>query len=581
MKEYCNPIDIEYKFQHYGDAAHREAADPTLIFFNGKYYLFASMSAGFYFSDNLVDWKWHENRELGLYLYAPDVRQNGEYLYFCASDRQPSSIWRTKDPLGGRFEKVSTPFAFWDPNLFFDNDGKVYLFWGCGNTEPLYGVELDSETFLPLGKKTALIYSDIEHHGFERFNYPGKKPEKRKGSLLMRIFMYFMNRRGMPYMEGAFCNKWHGKYYLQYAAPATEYSVYADGVYVADKPLGPYHYQIHNPFSSKPSGFINGAGHGSTIEDEYGNLWHASTMSISVNASFERRIGIFPAGLDEDDILYCNQHFADYPYLIPDGKFDSRSLTPCYMLLSYKKSAIASSVLDGHGPELALNEDIRTWWCANGGAGEWFQVDLGKIYQVHSIQVNLAEENIPVLKVPKEQLSAIYTNNRYIDSGHGLRTRCLLEGSLDGNTWFVIRDASQDEDDRTHVYTVLEKNTDIRYVRITAIDLAYIQKFALSGVRIFGLDNSGKPAVVKTASITKLDQMTVTMNWEKAEGATGYNIRYGIERNKLYSSILVYGQTSAILTMLNSGNNYWYCIDSFNESGITEGEARLMKNNHD
>ena len=85
MATYCNPINIEYKFQHFGQAAHREAADPTLIRFKDRYYLFASMSAGFYHSDNLVDWAWHENRELALYLYAPDVRQSGDFLYFCAS----------------------------------------------------------------------------------------------------------------------------------------------------------------------------------------------------------------------------------------------------------------------------------------------------------------------------------------------------------------------------------------------------------------------------------------------------------------------------------------------------------------
>ena len=45
-------------------------------------------------------------------------------------------------------------------------------------------------------------------------------------------------------------------------------------------------------------GFMTGAGHGSTIADKYGNYWHASTMRISVNHDFERRVGLFPAGFD-------------------------------------------------------------------------------------------------------------------------------------------------------------------------------------------------------------------------------------------------------------------------------------------
>lgn len=59
---------------------------------------------------------------------------------------------------------------------------------------------------------------------------------------------------------------------------------------------------------------MTGAGHGSTIADKYGNYWHASTMRISVNHDFERRVGLFPAGFDKDGVLYCNQNFADYPH---------------------------------------------------------------------------------------------------------------------------------------------------------------------------------------------------------------------------------------------------------------------------
>ena len=89
MKEYCNPLDLPYKFQHYGGPAHREAADPTLILFRGRYYLFASMSQGFFHSEDLVHWDWHFS-DLEAYGYAPDVRQRGEYLYFCASGGNPS-----------------------------------------------------------------------------------------------------------------------------------------------------------------------------------------------------------------------------------------------------------------------------------------------------------------------------------------------------------------------------------------------------------------------------------------------------------------------------------------------------------
>ena len=133
----------------------------------------------------------------------------------------------------------------------------------------------------------------------------------------MRMLYKLMELSGRgkdaPFIEGAFMSKINGKYYLQYAAPATEVPTYGNGVYIGETPMGPFVYQQHNPMSSKLGGFITDAGHGSTIQDAYGNWWHAASMRISVNASFERRVGLFPAGVDEDGILYCNQNYADWP----------------------------------------------------------------------------------------------------------------------------------------------------------------------------------------------------------------------------------------------------------------------------
>ena len=86
-----------------------------------------------------------------------------------------------------------------------------------------------------------------------------------------------------PYIEGAWMDKFNGKYYLQYACPGTQYNIYTDGVYVSDSPLGSFALAQNNPYSYKPGGFIPGAGHGSTMKDTDGCLWHTATMRISVN----------------------------------------------------------------------------------------------------------------------------------------------------------------------------------------------------------------------------------------------------------------------------------------------------------
>ena len=574
--ELCNPIDIEYKFQHYGRAAHREAADPTLVLFKGTYYLFPSMSAGFYYSDDLARWTWHENRKVDMYNYAPDVRQIGDWLYFTASSKGESSrIWRTRDPLSDAFELVSAPFDYWDPAIFADDDGRVYLYWGSSNDCPIYGWKLDPRTMTPIGERKSLIYGDKDRHGFERFNFPGKRKKPRE-PLEQTIYDMFFGS-GKPFLEGPYMNKIGGRYYLQYAAPATEEAIYGDGYGVSDSPLGPFAYGANSPFSSRLSGFITAAGHGSTIEDKCGNLWHVSTMGISVNADFERRVGLFPAGVDGDGLLFCNQNFADYPMDIPAGKFDPWSIKPRHMLLSYRKPVTASSAAEGHPAELAVDESIKTWWTARGNKGEWLMVDLGSPLRVHGVQINFAEEGIPVMQMPPEACGLPGpVGGRYVDSGRELRTRYLLEGSADGERWVVLADQRSADTDRSHPYHVLEEDMRLRYVRVTCTETPYDSPVSVSGLRVFGLGDGGKPERVEGGDGLMEDPMTCRLTWDKADGAVGYNVRFGIAPDKLYSSYQVYGREEAYLTTLNAGEAYWYAVDAFNENGVTEGTVCKM-----
>ena len=91
----CNPLNIEYRYQftqsrqRQQTAVYREAADPSLIRFQGKYYLFVSMSLSVYVSEDLVHWERHSlPKDLPLYDYAPDVRAIGGIS-------APPKEWRT------------------------------------------------------------------------------------------------------------------------------------------------------------------------------------------------------------------------------------------------------------------------------------------------------------------------------------------------------------------------------------------------------------------------------------------------------------------------------------------------------
>ena len=87
METYCNPLDLGYRYQHMKEgeriAGFREGADPTLVYFKGKYYLFVSMSAGFWYSDDLLHWDFHADPDLLIYDYARCASGRRVSLFFC------------------------------------------------------------------------------------------------------------------------------------------------------------------------------------------------------------------------------------------------------------------------------------------------------------------------------------------------------------------------------------------------------------------------------------------------------------------------------------------------------------------
>ena len=602
MKTYCNPLDLGYRYQHMKEgeriAGFREGADPTLVYFKGKYYLFVSMSAGFWYSDDLLHWDFHADPDLLIYDYAPDVRQVGEYLYFCASRKgRNCPILRTADPLTEPFTEVSCSFDFWDPDIFCDDDGRVYFYWGCSNTTPIWGVELDPATMEPIGEKRPLISGCEEALGYER---PGDNGiVDREASVLYKSMHQFYNEAtgklelppqmaqmpglnaevltamynavGKPYIEGAFMTKHDGTYYLQYACPGTQYNTYADGVYTAKNPLGPFTLQTSNPFSAVPGGFMTGAGHGSTIADKYGNYWHAATMRISVNHDFERRVGLFPAGFDADGVLFCNQNFADYPHEIPAGKFDAAAVQPCWMLLSYRKAVTASSTAEGSAPANAVNETSRDWWSAGSDKpGEWLCVDLGAESDVRAIQVNMADEKL-VVDFPADSYGDDRKTRR-IETRPQI-SHYTVETSLDGETWTLREDVARECSNGYYAYA---DGIRARYVRVTGGELPYGQTLRISGLRVFGNGAGARPAAAKAAAV-RVDALDGKISWQHLDNAQGCNVRYGTAPDKLYHSWLVYDADEVTLSTLMAGQTYYICVDSFNENGITEGDVVKME----
>ena len=593
MKYYCNPINVNYRYQFNADPRlHgklqicREAADPSLIRFQGRYYIFASMTLGVWVSGDLVSWENHRlPEELPLYDYAPDVRVLGEWVYFCASNREHNcDRWRTKDILNGPYEKIEGSFPYWDPNLFVDDDGRVYFYWGCSNATPIYGVELDPKTMQPIGEKKELVFGDPYSIGYERIGEDNSTLPASEEVVEAKYRAFVKNSpvpekmlppdvkpliRGMfsdrPYIEGAWMDRYNGRYYLQYACPGAQYNTYSDGVYVGESPLGPFRLAANNPYSYKPGGFLPGAGHGSTMQDAPGAFWHTSTMRISVNHDFERRVGLWPAGFDGDGELYCNQRYGDWPMAAQGDPWRD----PAWMLLSVHKTASASSFLPGHEPEKAVEENVQTWWrAASNSPDEWLQVDLGKVFDVHAVQVNFADD---MLDIPCPGEIRPGSQARYIDE-HDHVTGGKLEGSEDGENWFVVEDKTKAGTDLSHDLIVREEGFAARYLRLSSLAVPYEQNPCISGLRVFGLGEGEAPSSPKFLAQRSGDlDMNVTVYGQP--DALGFNILFGASPEKLYHSHMVFEPGSRRVGALIKGREYYVRVDAFNENGITEGNC--------
>jgi xylan 1,4-beta-xylosidase len=564
QRTYCNPVNIDYgytpipSFTQWG--RHRATADPVIVRYKENYYLFSTNQWGYWWSTDLLHWNFISRKFLrpwnkGTYdeLCAPAVGIIGDtMLVFGSTYTKNFSIWMSTDPKGNSWKPLVDSFDIggWDPAFFTDDDGRLYMYNGSSNRYPLYGIELNRKTMAPIGTRKEMYFLESWRYGWQRF-----------GEYLDDTFLD-------PFIEGSWMTKHHGKYYLQYGAPGTEFSGYADGVVVGTEPLGPFTPQS-DPLSWKAGGFARGAGHGATFQDRWSNYWHVSTIGISVKNNFERRIGIWPAGFDKDDIMYCNTAFGDYPHYLPDG-VRTDGYNPQgdggftgWMLLNYAKPVRVSSTLGSYVANNAVDESIKTYWsAASGNKGEWIESDLGAPSSVYAVQINYADQDV---HFPKEM------NTVFLGKTIGLYHQYKLYTSLDGIKWQLAVDKSANKTDIPHDYVELPAPIKARYVRLENIHMP-VGTFAISGLRVFGKGNGAVPAAVKDFIVlrTEKDKRSAWIRWSPVDNAYAYNIYMGTAPDKLYSNIMLYNVNEYFYKGMDKEKTYYFRIEAVNENGISK-----------
>ena len=336
------------------DISWRETADPTVLYEDGKWYLFSSCRSG-YVSEDFITWKRKDMSppDIG---YAPTVvKHRGKFL-LCGS---LSDLYICDEPLGeyksiGKFtfENGDEIGKYYDPMLFSDDDGRLYIYYVVYDAEigstAINGCELYADEPTRFKGEPVRIINFDPSHMWER---TGEHNEDSSYSAL----------------EGPWMFKHDSTYYLIYCGPGTEYSTYANGAYKSSSPLSGFEYMKTSPFTHKTSGVVRGPGHGSVVEGPGGTYWVFYTCTLCYAHPMERMIGYDRIEFDENGDIICPE-VTETPRLAP-GSYDptvSNGDTGLVSLCERRRPS-ASSEAPGRDALFALTEDLTSWWQPSDG----------------------------------------------------------------------------------------------------------------------------------------------------------------------------------------------------------------------
>ena len=543
MNTFCNPLDLLP-----GHERASRGGEPVVLIYEDDYYLFVTGRRGYWYGPDFKNWT---------YVEAPNfpggvvsVIEKDGILYACSMNN--SNVYKSENPKSGEWVPAGTfdSDRYGDANMFLDDDGRLYMFYGWSQLMPFKVVELDPVTFKEISEPQILFWGDYKNHGFEN---------RRDDDV---IFSIFNGRRPyyeeeFPWIEGPWVTKHNGKYYLQYAAIGLELLTYSHGVYVADNPMGPYTYSKHNPLTYKTTGYAVGGGHGSTFHDKNGQLWTICMIPAHYGDNGGAELAIFPTAVDEEGNMYSNVAYGDYPQHWPGTRTDAvdNNFTGWY-LLSNKKRVEVSSTFEDNAAKNAVDENFMTNWCAEtGNAGEYITVDLGKPADIYAIQCNF------------NHLGSTVRVGRGAGFAAAPETyQCyIVEVSSDNATWTKIIDKTNNTYDFRHDYTELDKPVNARYVKVTNVSVHDGAKFSMQDLRVFGKTDMTKTVKVNDFKAVRnpQDRREADLLWTPVDGADGYIVRYGVDPKKLYNSYTVYEGNKLNIHSLNSEYEYYYSVEAF------------------
>ncbi|MGN1478833.1 MAG: glycoside hydrolase family 43 protein [Acutalibacteraceae bacterium] len=295
---YINSVtecDLTADGETYTNPVFGNSADPYVLKYNGVYYLYSTNAAsqGFnvYTSKDLVNWS-----DSGRVATKGDIYGNGDFwapevyyyngMFYMLYTTDECIAMATSDSPLGPFVKTKEGYYLPDDtyssgdsynidgHIFFDDDGKIYLYFSVG--EAIIGCELNDDLMTVKEGTYAVVTSVADNEG--------------------------------TINEGPFVLKHNGKYYLTYSIMGYGHKNYGVAYAVSDSPLGSYTKAENNPILAYNS-FVYGPGHHCFTYSPDGNEMfmvyhsHYSTTQIHPRKLCIDRVKFVPTESGIDDLV--------------------------------------------------------------------------------------------------------------------------------------------------------------------------------------------------------------------------------------------------------------------------------------
>ena len=266
---------------------HIGPADPAVIRYEGKYYLYPTWDGKGYdvfVSDDLVHWeqkpKCFVDARGGA--WAPDVfhHEHGDgkfYLYYTLNNPAGGKLIGVAiadNPLGPFADRHTLATDAIDAHLFRDDDGGLYLYYVhmAGGFKIL--VQPMSDPLTKRGSPAKVIE-------------PTEPWERRRGAVT----------------EGPWMLKHNETYYLMYSGSGANGPEYAIGYATSKSPQGPFSKYAGNPIAQQGNG-VFGPGHHCVVPGPDGTLWMVYHQQNSTKVGWDRFLAIDPLWFDADGVLH-------------------------------------------------------------------------------------------------------------------------------------------------------------------------------------------------------------------------------------------------------------------------------------